>query len=113
MYLSCFSTAEHRCRRTDEDFSSAPLMQGVGCQACNGSGFRGRIGVFEVLELDEAMVEAMRTGDPQAFAVAAKASPKFIPLYELVLFYLRQGMTTIKEVEKLVEDTGPDKDHEQ
>ncbi|EDQ00297.1 GspE/PulE family protein [Shewanella benthica] len=86
------------------DFSQAKLKIGSGCQSCNGSGYRGRIGVFELLELDEPMVEAMRTGNPQDFANAAKESPNFTPLAESALKYLAEGMTTIEEVAKLVED---------
>lgn len=91
---------------TSEDFSGAPLKTGVGCQSCNGSGYRGRIGIFEILELDDSMVDAMRTGNPQDFAQAAKDSPNFTPLSESALHYLRQGMTTVSEVAKLVEDAG-------
>ncbi|MEI6859480.1 MAG: ATPase, T2SS/T4P/T4SS family [Shewanella sp.] len=85
------------------DFSQATLKIGSGCQSCNGSGYRGRIGVFEVLELDEPMIEAMRTGNPQDFALVAKDSHNFIPLAESALKYLAEGVTTIEEVAKLVE----------
>ncbi|WP_108945322.1 GspE/PulE family protein [Shewanella halifaxensis] len=86
------------------DYSNAKFRVGSGCQSCNGSGYRGRIGVFEILELDEAMIEAMRTGNPQDFTRAAYQSPNFTPLAESALKYLAQGMTTIEEVAKLVED---------
>ncbi|MGL4893288.1 MAG: GspE/PulE family protein, partial [Shewanella sp.] len=86
------------------DFSRARFKVGTGCQSCNGSGYRGRIGIFEMLELDEAMIDAMRSGDPQHFARAAYASPHFTPLAESALQYLSEGMTTIEEVAKLMED---------
>ncbi|WP_028775058.1 GspE/PulE family protein [Shewanella waksmanii] len=86
------------------DFSQATFKIGQGCQHCNGSGYRGRIGVFEILELDDEMIDAMRTGNPQDFARAAHQSPNFTPLAESALNYLAQGMTTIEEVAKLVED---------
>jgi MSHA biogenesis protein MshE len=85
------------------------LKIGTGCQSCNGSGYRGRIGIFELLELDDAMVEAMRSGDPQDFANAALASPNFIPLADSAMAYLDKGMTSIEEVAKLVEDIGESK----
>ncbi|MBT1444105.1 Flp pilus assembly complex ATPase component TadA [Shewanella sp. JM162201] len=87
-----------------QDFSSARFRVGTGCQSCNGTGYRGRIGIFELLELDEAMVDAMRTGNPQDFARAAHASPNFTPLTVSAMMYLAQGMTTIEEVARLVED---------
>ncbi|WOT04796.1 GspE/PulE family protein [Shewanella youngdeokensis] len=86
------------------DLSTATFKIGTGCQSCNGSGYRGRIGVFEILELDEPMIEAMRTGNPQDFTRAAYNSPNFTPLADSALDYLAKGMTTIEEVAKLVED---------
>lgn len=87
-----------------QDFTHANFRIGTGCQSCNGSGYRGRIGIFEILELDEKMIDAMRTGNPQDFARAALQSPNFTPLAESALQYLSEGMTTIEEVAKLVED---------
>lgn len=89
---------------SQQDFSQATFRVGTGCQSCAGTGYRGRIGVFELLELDEAMIDAMRMGNPQAFAEAAKASPLFTPILASALNYLQQGLTTIEEVAKLVED---------
>ncbi|WP_335924361.1 GspE/PulE family protein [Shewanella indica] len=86
------------------DFSDARLRVGTGCQSCSGTGYRGRIGVFEILELDETMIEAMRSGNPHEFARAAYASEQFTPLAESALAYLHFGLTTIEEVAKLVED---------
>jgi MSHA biogenesis protein MshE len=87
-----------------EDFSQATFKIGTGCQSCNGSGYRGRIGIFEILELDESMIDAMRTGNPQDFARAALKSPNFVPLAKSAMEYLFQGTTTIEEVSRLVED---------
>ncbi|MCE9679785.1 GspE/PulE family protein [Shewanella sp. AS1] len=87
-----------------QDFSQATFQMGSGCQSCNGTGYRGRIGVFEILELDEVMIEAMRTGHPHAFANAVKQSPNFTPLAESALGYLSQGVTTLEEVARLIED---------
>ncbi|QIR13364.1 GspE/PulE family protein [Shewanella aestuarii] len=86
------------------DFSQATFKVGTGCQSCNGSGYRGRIGIFEILELDENMIDAMRTGNPQDFARAAVKSPNFVPLAHSAMEYLFKGTTTIEEVAKLVED---------
>ncbi|GLS82341.1 GspE/PulE family protein [Paraferrimonas haliotis] len=78
--------------------------KGPGCQVCAGTGYRGRIGVFEILELDDAMMDAMRIGDPQAFSEAAHNSPSFVPLAKSALDFLAQGLTTVEEVARLVED---------
>ncbi|MGK0408610.1 MAG: MSHA biogenesis protein MshE [Shewanella psychromarinicola] len=94
---------------TKRDISSATFKVGSGCQTCNGSGYRGRIGIFEILELDENMIDAMRTGNPQDFARAALRSPNFIPLAHSAMEYLFLGTTTLEEVSKLVEDVSESK----
>ncbi|MCP5077371.1 MAG: Flp pilus assembly complex ATPase component [Psychromonas sp.] len=79
-------------------FHSAP-----GCQRCQFTGYRGRIGVFELLELDNSMVSALRLDDTEAFSIAAKQSKYFQPLAIAALDYAKQGITSLEEVFKLVD----------
>lgn len=74
-----------------------------GCQRCQYTGYRGRIGVFELLELDEPMVAALRRDDTHGFSVAAKKSPLFKPLALSALDYVKEGITSLEEVFKLVD----------
>jgi MSHA biogenesis protein MshE len=83
--------------------SDKKFTLGVGCQTCNYTGYRGRIGVFEMLELDEAMMTALRLNDPEMFAQAAKSSRGFKPLVESALEYAFSGITTVEEVLRLAE----------
>jgi MSHA biogenesis protein MshE len=78
--------------------ASASYRRGAGCPHCNNTGYRGRIGVYELLELDEAMAEGLRRNDSNAFNAAAKASPGYRPLVLCALDYARQGITTLEEV---------------
>src|SRR5690606_3539604 len=81
-----------------KDFSSVPFKQGAGCPHCHNTGYRGRIGVFEILELNQPMAEALRDNDMNAFTRAAIASPNFQPLSAVALNYAVQGLTTLQEV---------------
>lgn len=81
-----------------KDFSSVPFKQGAGCPHCHNTGYRGRIGVFEILELNQPMAEALRDNDMNAFTRAAIASPNFQPLSAVALNYAIQGRTTLQEV---------------
>jgi type IV pilus assembly protein PilB len=40
------------------------FMRGVGCPACNQTGFRGRLGIFELLEMDMTLREMTFRGEP-------------------------------------------------
>lgn len=74
------------------------FRRGSGCPHCNNTGYNGRIGVFELLELDDATADALRRNDTAAFTHAAQQSPLFRPLAHNALTYAAQGVTTIEEV---------------
>jgi len=74
------------------------LRQGQGCTSCNNTGYTGRVGIFELLEIDEAMAEALRHGDSSGFAAAAKNSRDYRPLVASALALAEQGITSLEEV---------------
>ena len=75
-----------------------PFKKGVGCQNCNHTGYRGRIGVFELLEMNSAMMEALRQEDTQRFAEAAKNAKGYRSMANVALDFAKQGVTSIDEV---------------
>ena len=75
-----------------------PFHEGIGCSHCNNTGYSGRIGVFEFLELDEPMADALRREDTARFAVLARESAGFTPFWRQALQLAEQGVTTIEEV---------------
>ncbi len=79
------------------------FQRGRGCQSCNFTGYAGRIGVFELLELDLPMMDALRRGDPEAFARAAREHVEYRPLVDMAFEYATQGITTVDEVLRLAE----------
>jgi MSHA biogenesis protein MshE len=80
------------------DFSAVEFKQGAGCPHCHNTGYRGRLGVFEMLELNQPMAEALRTNDINAFTKAALSTPNFVTLSEAALGYAMEGVTTLEEV---------------
>ncbi|MEI6897561.1 MAG: GspE/PulE family protein [Psychromonas sp.] len=88
---------------TEIPLNKTKFHSGAGCQRCHFTGYRGRIGVFELLELDDAMISALRLDDTEAFSVAAKKSQYFQPLAIAALDYAKQGITSLEEVFKLVD----------
>lgn len=80
------------------DFSAVEFKQGAGCPHCHNTGYRGRLGVFEMLELNQPMAEALRTNDINAFTKAALSTPNFVTLSEAALGYAIDGVTTLEEV---------------
>jgi len=86
-----------------ESVHSQQFQRGRGCQSCNFTGYAGRIGVFELLELDLPMMDALRRSDPEAFARAAREHVEYRPLVDMAFEYATQGITTVDEVLRLAE----------
>ena len=82
------------------------LRQGQGCTSCNNTGYTGRVGIFELLEIDEAMAEALRRGDSSGFAAAAKNSRDYRPLVASALALAEQGITSLEEVLRVTAEDG-------
>jgi len=74
------------------------FFQGRGCSRCNRTGFHGRTGVFELLELDEELANTLRSGDSDAFARQARRQRGFRSLVLNALDYAVQGDTSLSEV---------------
>ena len=90
-------------KHISEDFSGATFKVGQGRNSCNQTGYRGRVGVFELLEMNEAMMDALRLADTQAFSEAARSNPEFEPLSVMALAYASQGVTSLEEVFRVAE----------
>lgn len=82
----------------NKSFAHVQFKQGTGCPHCHNTGYRGRIGVFEMLEINPAMAEALRKADINTFTKTAHANPNFITLSEAALAYAIDGLTTLSEV---------------
>jgi len=95
--------------RSIEGFDENSLFsRGMGCQSCHQTGYRGRVGVFELLEMTEGMMTALKDNDTAEFTKMAKLSPSFAPLASSALEYAKSGLTTVEEVLKLVEMVAED-----
>ncbi|MFW8591803.1 GspE/PulE family protein [Glaciecola sp. 2405UD65-10] len=85
------------------DIQSIAFKKGEGCQRCNYTGYKGRIGVFELLQLNESMMIALKNNDTAEFTLAASNSPGYRSLAMAALDYATQGITSLDEVMRLVE----------
>ncbi|MFO1258216.1 MAG: GspE/PulE family protein [Gammaproteobacteria bacterium] len=74
------------------------FLRGKGCVRCRRTGYRGRIGVYEVMELNKRMADTLRHHDMINFYHEAKQSTLYRPLVHWALDYACQGITSIEEV---------------
>ena len=70
----------------------------VGCDRCGGSGFKGRVGIYQVMPITEEIQRIILAGG-NAMEIAAQAKLEGVSdLRESGLRKVKQGLTTIEEV---------------
>ncbi|MGA7030564.1 MAG: ATPase, T2SS/T4P/T4SS family [Candidatus Acidiferrales bacterium] len=82
----------------DAPFHNAPN----GCDLCDHTGFKGRIGIYEMLALDEPIRSAIReNGHSDEIRALARDSGMKL-MQEYALEHVREGLTTLDEVQRVV-----------
>jgi MSHA biogenesis protein MshE len=74
---------------------------GKGCSHCNGLGYRGRVGVYELLEMTQTVVDAANDPDPAVFLKAATQQMGGHTLRRHAVQLVIQGRTTIAEAMRI------------
>lgn len=77
------------------------FAEGEGCTYCNMTGYRGRVGVYELLEIDGPLADAIRREDAGEFALLAARKRSFAPMVESALHYAIDGVTSVAEVMRI------------
>ena len=80
------------------------VYDAVGCPACNGTGYAGRVGIFEIVEIGEALRAAIEAGAPELRLKALALAPE-ATLAGQGLRAVAEGRTTIAETLRVVGDT--------
>jgi MSHA biogenesis protein MshE len=80
------------------EIEAAQFVEGVGCTYCNMTGYRGRVGLYELLEIDAGIAAAIRANDLAEVERLAARAPGFVPLVERGLGIARDGTTSVAEI---------------
>ena len=76
-------------------------FHGKGCSHCNGMGYRGRTGVYELLEITRAVADAANHADPSHFMKVAMAQMAGETLRRHAVQLVVQGRTTVMEAMRI------------
>ena len=81
-----------------EESTKAKVFKGKGCNTCNGTGYKGRCGLYEVMEVDDEIRELILIG-ASAVELKKKAIERgMITLRRSGLVKVMEGVTTLEEV---------------
>ena len=81
----------------------AEFTHGAGCAACRGTGYRGRVGLYELLPVDEALKDAVAAGTARDALRVRAHDAGLLPLVADGWAKVRAGVTTIEEVARVVQ----------
>ena len=79
---------------------------GRGCSYCNHTGYQGRIGIYELLEIDDALAAPLHSGDQIAFGIAAKKQAGYQSLRRSAIDLAARGLTTMEQVVRVTYGMG-------
>jgi MSHA biogenesis protein MshE len=88
-WLSAYVDAERMAKMN--------FQMGVGCTYCNLTGYRGRAAIYELLEIDRDLSDAIRRGDSNEFAQIVRKRKDFTSLVDAALDLVASGTTSVAE----------------
>jgi len=83
---------------TAENVARAKLMKGTGCRTCNGTGYKGRVALYEVMRFGDTLKEMVLQGSSTAELKAAAIKGGMSTLRMSGIAKVMDGMTTTEEV---------------
>ncbi|MBY0539588.1 type II/IV secretion system protein [Patescibacteria group bacterium] len=78
------------------------LYEPVGCEACNKTGYKGRIGIFEAIVMDDELDELLRTSPSEREIYALQKKREFMTLAEDGVVKALNGVTSWDELIRVV-----------
>lgn len=87
-----------RLKITPKQLAGATLMEGAGCNHCNGTGYRGRLPIFEFLVIDNEVRQLIASGAREMEIRAASRARGYGDLMDCGILRMLEGKTTPEEV---------------
>jgi type IV pilus assembly protein PilB len=76
---------------------AGPFYRGIGCEECRGTGYRGRVGIFELLPISPELRELI-VRRPSNAALKELVQPHMITMHQDALIKAAGGMTSLEEI---------------
>jgi type II secretory ATPase GspE/PulE/Tfp pilus assembly ATPase PilB-like protein len=74
-----------------------------GCDACGGTGYKSRLGVYEAIRMDENIENAIEMNPSERDIKKAAASQGFLSIEQDAVVKVLQGETTLEEITRVVD----------
>lgn len=88
--------------RVPQNFFSGHIHRGRGCSSCNNTGYKGRLGVYEIFLMDDEFRQLISTNYKESEIQSLARANGMRTLLEDGLEKVRQGLTTMEEILRVV-----------
>ena len=83
---------------SEDEIPNLTLYGPKGCPECNGMGYKGRTGLYELMEVTDEVAKAINAGAPEDQLRKTAINEGMVPLRDAGLEKVRQGITSIEEI---------------
>ena len=87
-----------------DEKKAATVYEGKGCEVCNNTGYKGRVGVFEVLEVNDEIRSAIVSKANAADITKIAVKNGMTTMFQDGLEKIALGMTTVEELIRAIEE---------
>ena len=78
--------------------TSPPFFKGQGCERCSGTGYKGRVGLYELLTMTDELKRAVASGANTQVITELAVRGGMKPLKQYSMILMAEGLTTVEEV---------------
>jgi len=88
----------------EKKFEQITFYKGEGCSQCKQTGFKGRMGIYEVLEMDQELIRKVNEHATASDIKAHARSKGMLTMSEDGLIKAKMGITSISEILRVTKD---------
>ena len=79
------------------------VWQASGCDKCNGTGYKGRIGIFEAILIDESVENVIQENPSEREIKKATANQGLLDMKQDGIIKVLKGITSISEMRRVID----------
>ncbi|HDT15367.1 MAG TPA: type II secretion system protein GspE [Firmicutes bacterium] len=88
----------HKLLLKDEEMQGANFQKGAGCPKCSGSGYRGRVAIYEIMPITQKMADLIYAKSDLNVITDQAKKEGMRTLREIAIEKLKTGVSTVEEV---------------
>ncbi|MFZ2978705.1 MAG: hypothetical protein WA057_03480, partial [Candidatus Magasanikiibacteriota bacterium] len=99
-----FNKQKIKLAEKEKDVGTLLFYRGEGCRRCNNTGYKGRVGIYEVLDIDKDMAKKINERATADVIKEFAREKGMTTIMEDGIVKAKQGITTIEEILRVSKD---------